>query len=116
MTDGTGQRAARDADRATLRALADARAGARTWSDALLTHLPDVGDLATQRLLDAWVEQGADTLRALSEALEERLLDLGAAGVTDATAATDAPRATGASGAPGASGAAAVRGAGGGTR
>jgi|SRR6478609_1419619 len=80
MTDGTGQRAAGAADPATLRALADARAGARSLSDALLTHLPDVGDLATQRLLDAWVEQGADTLRALAEALEERLLDLGSAG------------------------------------
>ena len=32
------------------------------------THLPDVGDLATQRPLDAWVEQAADALRALSEA------------------------------------------------
>ena len=37
----------------------------------------DLGDLPTQRALDAWVEQGADTLRALSEALEERLLELG---------------------------------------
>ena len=46
-------------------------------SDDLLTHLPDLGDLPTQRALDAWVEQAADTLRALSEALEERLLDLG---------------------------------------
>jgi hypothetical protein len=46
-------------------------------SDDLLTHLPDLGDLPTQRALDAWVEQAADTLRALSEALEERLLELG---------------------------------------
>ena len=93
-TDGTGQRAAGAADPATLRALADARAGARSLSDALLTHLPDVGDLATQRLLDTWVEQGADTLRALAEALEERLLDLGSAGVapspaTDRSARTE---------------------------
>ncbi|WP_323096727.1 hypothetical protein [Intrasporangium sp. YIM S08009] len=85
-TDGTGQRAAGAADPATLRALVDARAGARSLSDALLTHLPDVGDLATQRLLDAWVEQGADTLRALAEALEERLLDLGSAGADPAPA------------------------------
>ena len=28
-------------------------------------------------VLDAWVEQASDTLRALSEALEERLLELG---------------------------------------
>jgi hypothetical protein len=79
MTDGTGQRTPGAAEAVTLRALADARAGSRSLSDALLTHLPDVGDLATQRLLDAWVEQGADTLRALAETLEERLLDLGSA-------------------------------------
>ena len=46
-------------------------------SDDLLTHLPDLGDLPTQRALDAWVEQAADTLRALSETVEERLLELG---------------------------------------
>src|SRR3954464_11665459 len=66
------------ADPATLRSLTDARSTTRTLSDELLTHLPDLGDLPTQRALDAWVEQAADTLRALSEALEERLLDLGA--------------------------------------
>ncbi len=65
------------ADGAALRALAAARTETRAMSDRLLDHLPDVGDLATQRLLDAWVEQAADTLRALSEAAEERLLDLG---------------------------------------
>jgi hypothetical protein len=43
----------------------------------LLTHVPDVGDVAVQRLLDAWVEQAADTLLALSDALEERLLAQG---------------------------------------
>ena len=94
-TDGTGQRAAGAADPATLRALADARAGARSLSDALLTHLPDVGDLATQRLLDAWVEQGADTLRALAEALEERLLDLGSAGVASSPATDRSERTEG---------------------
>jgi hypothetical protein len=67
------------ADPATLRALAAGRATARSLSEELLTHLPDVGDLPTQRALDTWVEQAADTLAALSEALEERLLDLGAA-------------------------------------
>lgn len=67
------------ADPATLRALAAARSTTRASSDELLTHLPDLGDLPTQRLLDTWVEQAADTLRALSEALEERLLDLGSA-------------------------------------
>jgi len=64
---------------ATLRALAAGRSATRTLSDDLLTHLPDLGDLPTQRALDTWVEQAADSLRALSEALEERLLDLGAA-------------------------------------
>jgi hypothetical protein len=65
------------ADGAALRALVAARTETRAMSDRLLDHLPDLGDLATQRLLDAWVEQAADTLRALSEAVEERLLDLG---------------------------------------
>src|SRR3954470_12586290 len=65
------------ADPATLRSLTDARSTTRTLSDELLTHLPDLGDLPTQRALDAWVEQAADTLRALSESLEERLLELG---------------------------------------
>ena len=66
------------ADPATLRALATGRSTARGLSEELLTHLPNVGDLPTQRALDAWVEQAADTLAALSERLEERLLDLGA--------------------------------------
>jgi hypothetical protein len=63
----------------TLRALTAARNTTRTLADQLLTHLPDIGDFATQRALDAWVEQAADTLRALSEAVEERLIDLGRA-------------------------------------
>ena len=75
MSDGSGR--APTADGSALRALAAARAETRAMSDRLLDHLPDVGDLATQRLLDAWVEQAADALRALSEMAEERLLDLG---------------------------------------
>jgi hypothetical protein len=71
------------ADPATLRALTTSRAATRAMADDLLTHLPDLGDLPTQRALDAWVEQAADTLRALSEALEERLLHLGSPGVAD---------------------------------
>ena len=74
MTEGSPAGAA---DPATLRALVTARSTTRTMSDDLLTHLPDLGDLPTQRALDAWVEQAADSLRALSEALEERLLELG---------------------------------------
>src|SRR6476619_7910487 len=75
MTEGS--RVPGAADPATLRALATGRVTTRTLSDDLLTHLPDLGDLPTQRALDTWVEQAADTLRALSEALEERLLELG---------------------------------------
>lgn len=75
MTDGSPGAGA--ADPAILRTLTSARSATRTMSDELLTHLPDLGDLPTQRALDTWVEQAADTLRALSEALEERLLELG---------------------------------------
>jgi hypothetical protein len=63
-------------DPATLRALTRARRVTRDLADDLLTHLPDLGDIGTQRELDLWVEQAADTLRALSDAMEERLLDL----------------------------------------
>ncbi|HET7399985.1 MAG TPA: hypothetical protein VFJ94_15830 [Intrasporangium sp.] len=75
MTDRTSD-APRAADPPRA-ALARARSATREVADDLLTHLPDVGDPATQRLLDAWVEQAADTLRAVSEALEERLLGAG---------------------------------------
>jgi hypothetical protein len=78
-----GNRGPGVADPATLRALTTSRATTRAMSDDLLTHLPDLGDLPTQRALDTWVEQAADTLRALSEALEERLLHLGSTAVTD---------------------------------
>ena len=63
-------------DPSTLRALTRARRVTRECADDLLTHLPDLGDISTQRELDAWVEQAADTLRALSDAMEERLLEL----------------------------------------
>lgn len=62
---------------ATLAALAEARRTGLELADELLTHLPDLGDAVTQRAVDAWVEQAADSLRALAEACEERLLDLG---------------------------------------
>lgn len=80
-----GNRGPGVADPPTLRALTTSRAAARSMSDELLTHLPDLGDLPTQRALDAWVEQAADTLRALSEALEERLLDLGSVAAQDSS-------------------------------
>jgi hypothetical protein len=63
-------------DAATLRALTRARRVTRDLADDLLTHLPDLGDIVTQRELDLWVEQAADSLRALSDAMEETLLDL----------------------------------------
>lgn len=62
--------------RPSLRALAEARTTTARLSDDLLTHVPDLGDRIVQRALDEWVEQAADTLRAVSEALEDRLLDL----------------------------------------
>ena len=84
MTEGS--RVPGAADPATMRALTASRSTTRDLSDELLTHLPDLGDLPTQRALDTWVEQAADTLRALSEALEERLLDLGTSPVSEAAA------------------------------
>ena len=82
-------------DSATVRALTVARATTRSQADELLTHVPVVGDLTGQRLLDGWVEQAADTLRALSEALEERLIDLGTGGrsAVDGGPAAGAPAA-----------------------
>ncbi|TQN46947.1 hypothetical protein FHX52_0036 [Humibacillus xanthopallidus] len=81
MSDASSRPATADA--AALRALATARLETRAMSDRLLDHLPDLGDVPTQRLLDTWVEQAADALRALSEAAEERLLDLGRASAPD---------------------------------
>ena len=88
MTEGVGRPGA---DPATLRALTHARATTRSLSDDLLTHLPDVGDLTTQRLLDAWVEQAADTMRALAEGLEERLLELARPVPTDHSTGPGSP-------------------------
>src|SRR6478736_7337041 len=96
MTDGSPGAGA--SDPAILRALTTARSTTRSMSDELLTHVPDLGDLPTQRALDAWVEQAADSLRALSETVEERLLDLGSrrAGTAVDTSPDPAPRTTGA--------------------
>lgn len=89
MSEGNRGRQGRSgADPATLRALTTSRAATRSMSDELLTHVPDLGDLPTQRALDTWVEQAADTLRALSEALEERLLDLGSAASSASSASS----------------------------
>src|SRR5690348_6117663 len=96
MSEGNRGRQPRSvADPATLRALASSRAAARSMSDELLTHVPDLGDLPTQRALDSWVDQAADTLRALSEALEERLLDLGSASASPAAESSGHARTAG---------------------
>ena len=94
-------------DPATLRALTRARRVTRDLADDLLTHLPDLGDIGTQRQLDTWVEQAADTLRALSDAIEERLLDVTGPPPTDdprihrsPTASLRRPWPPGASGGP----------------
>lgn len=71
------------ADQATLRGLTRGRRVTHDLADDLLTHLPDLGDIGTQRELDCWVEQAADTLRAVSEAIEERLIAVGRAGHGD---------------------------------
>ena len=77
MTDAVPRE--RAASPAVLHALGRTHRATRNVADDLLAHLPEVGDAVTQRALDAWVEQAADTMRALTEALEERLLG-GAAG------------------------------------
>lgn len=68
---------ARQAPARVVQALAEGRSMTRELAADLLTHLPELGSPPEQRLLDAWVEQAADTLLALSDAFEERLLDLG---------------------------------------
>jgi hypothetical protein len=60
-----------------VQGLVEGRSLTRALAADLLTHMPELGSPAEQRLLDAWVEQAADTLLALSAALEERLLDVG---------------------------------------
>lgn len=62
-----------------VRALADGRALTRELAADLLTHMPELDADAQQRQLDAWVDEAAAALLALSDALEVRLLELGAA-------------------------------------
>ncbi|GAB3080676.1 hypothetical protein GCM10027053_51230 [Intrasporangium mesophilum] len=78
-------------DLATQRSLAATRSAARDQADELLVHVPVLGDRAVQRLLDSWVEQAADTLRAISEAAEERLLDAGSVETGHGAAAPGTP-------------------------
>lgn len=92
MTEGTAP--GRPATPAVLAALSDARRLGLGLADDLLTYLPDLGDPVTQRAVDGWVEQAADTLRALAEMVEEQLIDLGrsAAGTTGGSPASDPQR------------------------
>lgn len=88
MSDGMA--GARPVTPAQLRALTRTRRVTRDIAEDLLTHLPDLGDLPTQRLLDAWVEQAADTMRALTECAEEHLL-----GASSPAPASSSSRGTG---------------------
>ena len=56
-----------------VRVLRTVREVARTQADDLLGQVPDSGDPATGRAVDDFVEQAADALRALEEAVAETL-------------------------------------------
>ena len=45
-------------------------------ADDILGHVPDTGDTATGRTVDDFVDQAADALRALDEAVAETLRQL----------------------------------------
>ncbi|MEP6650412.1 MAG: hypothetical protein ABJA74_10960 [Lapillicoccus sp.] len=63
-----------------VRALSACREMARAQADDVLDHVPDTGDSATGRAVDDFVEQAADALRALDEAVAETLRRLDALG------------------------------------
>jgi hypothetical protein len=63
-----------------VRVLTAVREVARTEADDLLGQVPDTGDSATGRAVDDFVEQAADVLRALDEAVGETLRRLSASG------------------------------------
>ena len=56
-----------------VRVLRTVREVARAEADDLLAQVPDTGDSATGRAVDDFVEQAADALRALDEAVAETL-------------------------------------------
>ncbi len=56
-----------------VRVLASVREEARAQADDVLGHVPDTGDTATGRAVDDFVEQAADALRALDEAVAQTL-------------------------------------------
>ena len=60
-----------------VRALGAVRSVARAQADEMLGSLPDTGDRTTGRAVDDFVEQAADALRALDEAVSRTLSDLG---------------------------------------
>ncbi|WP_295697699.1 hypothetical protein [Lapillicoccus sp.] len=57
-------------------ALADVRRCAAGTSDALLHHVPDTGDHVTGRIVDDFVDQASDALRALAESVADALASL----------------------------------------
>jgi hypothetical protein len=63
-----------------VRVLAAVREVAHAQADDLLGQVPDTGDAATGRAVDDFVEQAADTLRALDEAVAETLRRLSVSG------------------------------------
>ena len=52
-----------------VHALIAVREAARAQADDVLGHVPDTGDRMTGRAVDDFVEQAADALRALDEAV-----------------------------------------------
>lgn len=53
--------------------LSAVRETARGQADDVLAYVPDTGDPATGRAVDDFVEQAADALRALDEAVAQTL-------------------------------------------
>lgn len=56
-------------------ALEAVREASSRAAETLLQHVPDTGDHATGRVVDTFVEQAGDTLRALVESLTQTLAD-----------------------------------------
>ncbi|MEP6798312.1 MAG: hypothetical protein ABI890_09200, partial [Lapillicoccus sp.] len=64
---GSGRQAA------TSSALRELQTIAARSAEALLQHVPDPGDHVTSRVVDDFVEQASDALRALAECVTETL-------------------------------------------
>ena len=63
-----------------LRALDGIRTHARWAAGDVLSHVPDTGDMTTGRAVDDFVEQAADSLRALDEIVTASMRRLDSAG------------------------------------